>query len=498
MEWFWGQSRAMRCALLIALGALAGLGQAPQDAWYVALLALAGAFWLGQGASGSRQSAALWFWVGFGYFAVSFRWIIEPFLVDVARHGWMAPFAIVLMSAGIALFWAGAAFLGAKTGRGLGLIAALTLGEALRSYVFTGFPWASVGHIWIETPLLQLSANTGPHGLNFLTFALAGSLAALAHGRLLGAVLPILAAVAWGMLMPPPLEPADETRPLVRIVHPNIPQDEKWDPALRARNFNDLLRLSQSAEPVDFVIWPESAVTELMENAGPVFEVMSDVAGGATVITGVQRRRERQIYHNSFVVLGRGGEAVGLYDKQHLVPFGEYIPGGEIAARFGIRGLAATEGGGFSPGQGPDTLQVAGLGIVRPLICYEAIFPHEVRTKGVRPDVMIVVTNDAWFGRGAGPFQHLRQAQLLSATLGVPLIRSANSGVSAMIDGYGRVSDQLGLDTAGALDVRLPNARAETLYARYGDLPFLSACFVLFAAAFALRKKSFDAGKPTA
>lgn len=464
---------------MIACGAVAGLGQAPTDAWYLTLLAFAGAFWLSVTASDRSKLGQLWFFVGLGYFAVSLRWIVEPFLVDVARHGWMAPFALSLMAAGFALFWWAAAHVAARWGRTLSLVGALMAAEALRSFALTGFPWALVGHIWIETPIAQLAALTGHHGLNLVTFGVAASLATIVRGNYQFAIVPAACLAAWPLLSFD-VSNISPDRPLVRIVHPNIPQNEKWEPALRASNFDKQLLLTQSETSADLVVWPESSVTELMENAQPAFNVMSDFAGGAPLITGIQRRSQSQIYHNSFVVLGRGGDVAGLYDKQHLVPFGEYIPGGELAGKLGIRGLAATEGGGFTAGEGAKTLSVPGIGTIRPLICYEGIFPEEVRTLGERPDLLVLITNDGWFGNGAGPMQHLRQAQLLSISLGLPMVRSANSGYSAIIDGHGHISVLAGLEEAVRLEGRLPEARPETLYARFGDLPVLCIVFAIF------------------
>jgi len=460
-------------------------------------LALAFAFFVSGIQNSPRALARLWFFVGLGYFAVSLRWIVEPFLVDIARHGWMAPFAIVLMASGFALFWGVAIWAIARRGTILSIIVAIAVAEVTRSLVLTGFPWALLGHVWVETPIAQLGAFIGPHGLTLVTLTLSAMLALVARRRWLFALaLPAFAA-AWVFLQPPPAA-EEEGRPIVRFVHANIPQEEKWAPELRGANFDRLLQYTQSAEPVDLVIWPESAVTELMENAGPAFDIMSDVAGGAPLITGVQRRSAQQIYHNSFVVLGRGGVVEGVYDKQHLVPFGEYIPGGELAARIGIRGLAATEGGGFTAGAGETLLTVPGIGRIRPLICYEAIFPEEVRTREERPDLMVIITNDGWFGTGPGPIQHLAHARLRAIEFGLPVLRSANSGVSAVINGYGQVTAQIGLEATGGLDAAIPAPLPPTLYARSGDALILVLLLILFGATRVPTRKSIDPQGPAA
>lgn len=477
MTAFWGQARWRRWLGLFALGALAALGQAPTDLWFLTIAMFAVAMWLWRFTQTRRQSSGLWFWVGAGYFAVALRWIIEPFLVDIATHGWMAPFAIALMACGGGLFWAFAGWLAGQRGL-LTLVAALTLTEALRSLILTGFPWALVGHIWIGTPISQLAAFAGPHGLSFVTLGLAACLAMLCERRWIFGLGPALAAVGWIALMPAPSETPND-RPLVRIVHPDIPQDEKWEPSLRLRNFEDMIALSQGDEVADMIVWPESAITQLLGSATLSFETMTDVAEGAAFVTGVQRRAGDLIYHNSFAVLGEDAQVDGVYDKQHLVPFGEYIPGGSLLNGLGLESFAQQLPLGFTSGSGRRLVNVEGIGLVRPLICYEGIFAEEVRNTAERPVAMVMVTNDAWFGTGAGPIQHLEQAQLRSIELGLPMVRSANSGISAMIDGKGRIIDQLGLGTAGAVEARLPPPLPPTVYARFGDLPTLVVVFLM-------------------
>lgn len=490
MAWLWTMDRRLRALVFILLGALAGLGQAPTDLWYVTIAAFAVGFSLMTRLVNPRQVGWSWFYIGVGYFAVALRWIVEPFLVDIATHGWMAPFALALMAGGCAVFWGIAGLVAGHMRGRLALGATLTLVEVLRSLIFSGFPWALAGHIWIGTPLANLAAILGPHGLTLLTFLVAGSFGAAMRNHQVGWVVPACTMVAWPLLMTGPAQDIPADRPLVRIVHPNIPQAEKWDPVLRAQNFDRMLKLSQGQGQADLIVWPESAVTQLMERADLAFQTMADFADGAPIITGVQRRETGQIYHNSFAVLGRGGVVDAVYDKQHLVPFGEYFPGGELASKFGLVGLASSEGGGFTAGSGPSNLEVAGIGTVRPLICYEAIFAEEVRS-GDRPDVLVLITNDAWFGKGAGPFQHLEQAQLRSIELGVPMIRAANSGISAIIDGHGRIVASLGLGVAGAVEGRIPATLPATLYSKLGDWPILIVT-VLLAIFGALRARRIN------
>lgn len=210
----------------------------------------------------------------------------------------------------------------------------------------------------------------------------------------------------------------------------------------------------------------------LLNFADDALAQMSDTARGAPIIVGVNRE-EAGLYYNSFVHLARGGEIAGFYDKQHLVPFGEFIPGGDLLHELGIHGFGSSYGGGFTKGQGNTTLTIPGIGSIRPLICYEGIFAEEIAGQGQRPRAMILITNDAWFGKDAGPYQHLAQARLRTIEQGLPMVRVANTGVSAIIDPYGRIIDEIALNTAGYIDAPLPEARPATLYSRTGDIPVL-------------------------
>lgn len=427
--------------------------------------------------------------LGLGYFGLTLHWIVQPFFVDVARHGWMAPFALFFMATGAGAFWAFAFGLAHRIGRRSNLpamIGMLGLAEMTRSFVLTGFPWALVGHVWIGTPIAQLSAFVGPHGLTFVTLALAGAVV-LAGPRAWLAAPAVAFVVAWVGLDPGPADPAAEDRPIVRIVQPNARQDLKWQPGMADFFFDRLLALSaQDAvdSPPDLTIWPETAVQWLLEQSADRLKLAARFAG-SPVAAGIQRR-EGQRYFNSMVVVDPEGEIADLYDKWHLVPFGEYMPLGEVMARFGIHGLAASEGGGYSPGPGPGLVSIPGIGSALALICYEGIFAEEIRAAPERPDFLLLVTNDAWFGNWAGPEQHLAQARLRAIEQGLPLVRAANTGISAMIDTKGRILGALPLNTEGALDQALPPPDGATLYVRVGDWP--AALLFIFLCGFAFRR----------
>lgn len=492
------------------------LGQAPLGLWWLALPALALVIARASRAPGPRASALAMGWAGVGYFAVALSWIVEPFLVEPAVHGWMAPFALLLMAFGMALFWALAGLLagllaGDRPGarapdlrprRALVLGLGLAAGEVLRSYVLTGFPWALIGHIALDTPLAQLSPWLGPLGLSLLLAGLAalaaawpraGGLAALlllglgwfAGQARLGA-LPPVAAYAQALA-------ADPGRPIIRIAQPNAEQRLKWVPGMYEEFFNRLLR--QSAAPPaatlagrapDLIVWPETAVPWLLNRPGDVLQMIAEAAQGVPVVLGIQRSAPApanalgggdldEEYFNSLTVIGPDAQPGPVYDKHHLVPFGEYVPLGEVMARFGVTSaFAARAGAGYAAGPGPQLIDLGPrLGQALPLICYEAVFPQDVRASPARPDFLLQVTNDSWFGTLSGPWQHLAQARLRAIETGLPMIRAANTGVSAMIDPYGRVLGSLDLGAEGFLDLPLPPGLAPTPYWRWGDGPVI-------------------------
>lgn len=475
-------------ALAMGFGAVAAAGQAPLDLWPLALLGLAGLTWRVSLAPGARAAAWIGWAGGTGYFAVSLSWIVEPFFIDIARHGWMAPFALVLMAGGMALFWAAAAAL-AHLGRpvAVAFAVALTLAEVARGTLFTGFPWAMPGHVWIGTPVAQGAAVVGAYGLTLLTMvAVALPVAIGLRGLAASAV---LVGGVWGygavqMTAPPPPDRAAT----VRLVQPNAEQGTKWDPD-RAREFflRQLALTAEVADPVPaLVIWPETSVPYLLDRAGEALRVIGEAGAGAQVAVGIQRTDGGSRGWNSLAVVAPDGAVAQVYDKYHLVPFGEYIPFGDLMFRwFGLRAFAAAEGFGYSAGPGPVMLDLGpALGRVVPLICYEAVFPYIPRNaqREGRADWLLQITNDAWFGEVSGPYQHLALARLRAIEQGLPLIRVANTGVSAVIDARGRVLASMPLGVQGRLDAALPGALVATPYARWGDWPVLVLLAVFVAA----------------
>lgn len=473
-----------RFVLPLLLGAAAALGQAPWGLFPLSISALVLLFGVALRTRGQWQSFRLGWLAGAGYFLVSLHWIVEPFLVDLPRHGWMAPFALLLMGFGAGLFWAAAFWLAhrlagghGRAGRLLVLAAALAGAEAVRALVLTGFPWALIGHIWVGTPLAQLAAFGGPHLLSLITTLLAA--ACLWAGPRLWLAVPGLALVAGWVWLEPGAAPATAAQaPVVRLVQPNAPQDQKWDPEYVPIFLRRMLEYTASGPQVDLVIWPETSVPWLLDSAGTTFSTMAQAARGAPLVFGIQRR-DGQRYFNTMTVIDAAGLPLETYDKAHLVPFGEYMPLGELAARFGIHGLASSEGGGYSAGLGRaggpqpgGLIALPGIGQALPMICYEGIFAEELHSE-IRPRLLLLITNDAWFGRSAGPQQHFAQARLRAIEQGLPMIRVANTGISGMIDAQGRVIGTIALGTAGAADFALPPALAATIYTKSGDWPAL-------------------------
>jgi apolipoprotein N-acyltransferase len=487
------------------LSALAGLGiafgQVPYGAYWLAFPALGLLVYLGLISDSARQAAWRAWLAGFFFALVAFFWIVEPFMVDVKADGWMAPFALFFMASGLALFWALAFWLArriapARSGAlALALPVLWTASELLRSYVFTGFPWGLTSYIWIDSPVYQLAAFVGPHGLTLATMLLVSGavFASLLRKPVWLVAVAVVLGAAFGVgtyLQNKPVTQPDGRRPVVRLIQPNAPQDQKWDPEMMPVFYQRQLALTREKTPVapDLVIWPEAAVGFLLSDANaPLWEI-SQAAGGATVVLGALRLDGLRAY-NSLAVLGDGGKIRQIYDKYHLVPFGEYVPGGWVLNRLGLKAMTAKYGFGFSAGPGPRVLDLGPLGKVQPLICYEAIFPHEIRSVDTRPDWMMMLTNDAWFGANAGPRQHFAQARARAIEMALPMVRVANTGISAVIDARGRVLKSLPLGVSGRIDAELPAPLPASPYWRFGDTPVFLLLIVLGLAAFAGRRR---------
>jgi apolipoprotein N-acyltransferase len=484
-----------RYLLAAVLGAIAAGALPPLYLLPLLPVAFTGLVWLCDGSRGRVAAFAVGWCFGLGHFVAGLYWIGHAFLVDAERFGGMMPFAVAGLSAYLALF-PGLAVLAAwlarpaGVGRIVALAAAWTVAEWLRGELLTGFPWNLVGYAWsVSESMLQLTWLTGILGLSLVTVLAAAMPAALSGGEpgagrrwrplaLAGALLLVLWVGGQIRLLTAQVGEVPGVR--LRLVQANIPQAEKWRPDRREANFARYLQLTSSpgAARVSHVIWPETAAAFFIAKDAPRRRLIGGLAPpGGLVLTGAPRTTAERTtpfrVWNSFHAIAPGGEIVATYDKFHPVPFGEYLPLRGLLERLGLDRLAQGAAD-FSSGPGPTTLELAGLPPVSPLICYEVIFPSRVTEPGRRPGWLLNLTNDAWFGSSSGPYQHLAMARVRAVEQGLPLVRSAGTGISAVVDPYGRVLGRLGLNKSGVLDAALPRALdGPSLYARLGDLPIL-------------------------
>ena len=479
-----------RRGLAAACGLALSAGAAPLSFPWLVFLAVPVLGWALTGARTPREGFGLGWWAGTAYFAASMSWIVEPFFVEPERHGWMAPFALVFLAGGLALFWgvgfAAACRFGGRA-RVLAMVLAWVLVEFVRAHIFTGFPWGLIAYGWSETPIFQGLAWLGPHGLGLATLLVA-VLPLLLPRVWLGGVLVVALAVAGGLGGAARMGPVDQTGVVVRLVQPNAPQHLKWEPEMVPVFWDRLITYTEAANAPDVVVWPETSLPFLWGEADAAARRMVIAARGADLIVGHRRFMELAV-RNSLLHLDGTGAEVADYDKHHLVPFGEYIPLGELAARFGIFGLAANDGVGFEAGPGPRVIAAGDAPPYLPLICYEAIFPGLAQVEGERPAWLLHLTNDAWFGDFAGPYQHLVQARARAIEQGLPLARAANTGISAMIDPYGRIVASAALNTEGYVDAVLPAAIAPPPYTRWGEAPWLVLSFGMYLGLWLRRRR---------
>ncbi len=486
----------------LALGVLAAAALPPVCAVPVLLLATPGLLALIDAAAGPGTAARRGWWFGFGHNLLGLYWITEAILVEAARFWWLVPFAVPGLAAVMALFIAAPAGLARLARRGWPRVFALAggwvLADLARQFIATGFPWNPWGSVW-ELPglagdvMIQPAAWIGVLGLTFLTVLLSALPALGWRWRGVGAaLLAVWIGLGFARLQAP-LPPSPGLH--VVLVQGNIAQGQKWDRALVMRIFDRYLSLTrdgiaQAGSGPAVVVWPETASPFLLQTDAAARAAISEATGNSPALVGAVRFGQDDRPRNSlFAVLPGGtlpgevtgpgemsgpGEMTGIYDKWHLVPFGEYQPSW-FPAPFQV-----VPGGGFRPGPGPRTLHVPGLPPVGPLICYEAIFPAQVVDEADRPAWMVNITNDAWFGNSTGPRQHLAAARMRAVEEGLPLLRAANTGISAAFDPRGHELARLGMDRAGVLVVDLPPALPATLFARLGlRIPAMIAVIAL-------------------
>ena len=491
-----------RLLVAAAMGAGGALAFEPFGLFPLLLLSYAGFVLLLDSAAASprrlRQAWAIGWSFGFGFFLVGLYWIGYAFLVDPDAHAWQLPFVAMLMPGGLGLFYAAGALLCMLQWRpGVARIflfaLVFALLEWLRGHVLTGFPWNLPAYGWgASIALLQSTAVFGAYGLSLLTLLFGASLATFTRGndknaRWLPGVMAVFFVALWADGEVRLFMATDDTVPGVhlRIVQPDTPQPEKYDQRLLVRNWQRLVDLSQTPSPgrPSVIIWPEAAPPFLLErNAQAIADIAQITGDSRVLLTGEVRIAQdgaRTRFYNSFAMFGPHGKLLGTSDKFHLVPFGEYLPFEDTLRSIGITEIAANTG--FSSGPGPQTFSVPGAPPVGPLICYEVIFPQAV-TGDPRPSWLVNMTDDSWFGPNTGPMQHLLIARVRAIEEGLPIVRAANTGISGIIDSYGRMRARLDLGLRGILDGDLPIALPQTPFARYGN-PILLSLFLICAGA---------------
>ena len=503
----WGWRRFLAAALA---GALAALSLPPAGLWPVLFIAFPALVWMMDGAAGGHAGAGAraraGFWLGYafglGWFGASLPWIGAAFLVDAERFAWLLPLAVTAMPAGLALFWGlagafSAALWRAGPGRIVLLAAAWTLAEGLRGTILSGFPWNLPAHgISNLLAISQTASLTGIYGLSFLVVLWASAPALAADepisragraARLIaaGLIAASLAASAIYGLFRLHEGGLPEGGPIVRIVQPNIPQREKWKPANRARIFRLLLNLSARPDAKGrtpkIIIWPESAVPFLLDESPAALKAIARMLKpGQILLTGAIRRDRKTGRHfNSLLAIDDEGRVIATYDKRKLVPFGEFLPLAGVLEPLGIRKLV-TLPGGFQRGRSDSPILLPGAPSVRVLICYEAIFPSLARGEK-RPGWLLNITNDAWFGHSAGPWQHFAMARFRTIETGLPLVRAANTGISAVVDAMGRIIGRMALEKRGVLTLPLPAAGPPALAARIGVFPVMVSMLLVIS-----------------
>jgi apolipoprotein N-acyltransferase len=507
-----------RRAIAFFAGAVGALALPPFDQVAAMAVPLTAAVWLIDGAEGGRglrAAAGAGWWLGFGYFVAGLWWLGAAMLVEADQFAWALPLAVLGLPAVLALFTAVGFVLSRLLWspgslRVFALAAGLGAAEWLRGHVLTGFPWNDIGMALAQAgPLAQVASLIGLHGLDLAAIVIFAAPATIVDRR--PGERPLSNAAAWTAalliagfaiygalrLAANPTEEVEGVK--LRLMQPNLPQDAKFNPGNGPDILRRYLTLSDRATgpertgvaDVTHLIWPESAFPYILSREPQALAAIARALRGKILITGAARvesdggGRRGRIF-NAIEVL-QGDHIIAFYDKTHLVPFGEYLPFENLLRPFGVTQLVP---GTWDRGQGPRTLSAPGLPPIAPLVCYEAVFPGEV-TAGSdarnRPQLLLNVTNDGWFGQTTGPWQHFAQARLRAIEEGLPLIRVANTGVSAIVDAYGRVIESLPLGVEGVIDGGLPKTAPVTFFALRGWIMFPILWALTVAAALAGR-----------
>jgi apolipoprotein N-acyltransferase len=499
--------------IALLLGALAACGFQPWGIWPLTLAAFAGLMWLIADTRRMRSALALGWWFGVGHFCVGLNWIATAFTFQAAMPAWLGWIAVFLLSLYLAVYPAMAAGIAWKYGRRhplalvLWFAAAWIATEWLRATMFTGFAWNPAGVALLDAGgLAAVSKFVGTYGLSGVAMLAAGAWFLLfrRHYKSAAALALPIAAAALALWPAVATEPAS-TQPRIRIVQPNIGQQDKWREGFADDILQRLGELSVAGtnEP-RLLLWPEAAVTEPLEDGrrhplaqNEVSRTREQVrsllapgdlllAGGITVRSADGMRASSAT--NSVFAMDASGRTLGRYDKAHLVPYGEYLPMRPLLSALGLSRLAPGNLE-FDPGPGPRTLDLPIVGKAGFQLCYEIVFSGEVVDRENRPNFLFNPSNDAWFGAW-GPPQHLAQARLRALEEGLPVLRATPTGISAVIDADGHLSASIPAARAAVLDWRLPPPHGPTPFARLGNLLPMLFALLLAAAAIAVSRKA--------
>lgn len=434
-------------------------------------------------------------WFGLGHFGASIYWVHNSLLTDPERYAWLVPFAILLIPSILAIYIGSVTFAYSflpgtlRLTKLSGFAALWVIGEYIRTWTpFGGFPWNLAGYGWaISENVLQLASITGIYGLSFLLIVMCSYPAITVQHKSLNSgfwTLIMVITVVWTHGIWHLSGETEKSGPMLRIVQANIPVQKIQNPEEWFSIIQDHIEMSRQKplpQNMQLIIWPESANSFLLEREPPLRAMLADIVPeGGMLLTGSMRgegnNKNWQVW-NTIHGINDEAEIVATYDKATLVPFGEYVP---LRWMFFFMD-AMTMPGDFTRGPGAQTFAVNGIPPFSPLICYEAIFPQRVVEKKSRPAWLLNVTNDAWFGDSNGPYQHFEMARVRAIEQGLPLVRAANTGISAVFDAYGRVVKQTRLNEKTVLDVPLPPSLPPTFYSRFGDWPMLGLILLCLA-----------------
>jgi apolipoprotein N-acyltransferase len=479
-NWLEAQGSLGIPALSLLMGGLLSRAFAPSNFFPALFIALPVFLLLINQAKKSRDVFARGWWAGFGLFTFGLYWMGHAFTQQDNVPVFLAPFALFALGAVLALYM-GATFWITWRLRLSGVLQVLafaaswTIMEVARGTWFTGFPWHLVGSAWANwTYMAQGSYWFSVYGLSFITVFAAGLLAlfisererfrALVAAGFAAFLMLTLLAAGYFRVADQPTEFHLGTS--LKLVQANVKQRDKWKSNLVADHFDSHMRLSRAeagkAEGTKLLIWPETAVqrqTFDRKDSLLRWRISRLLAYNSYAITGAPRYTvdgSDVRYYNSLFVVNSKGKIYSRYDKNHLVPFGEYLPFAPLLKSLGLSQL--TGGVSFTPGVERPLMRLPGVPGFKPLICYESIFPGEIVGDGPRPEWLLNISNDAWFGETEGPHQHLALARLRAIEEGLPIVRSTSTGISAVIDGYGRTVTSLGLNQQGVLESPLPKA----------------------------------------